>query len=1169
MKNLQLVRLLVLFYIFICFEGMLQSQIIIEPETFHFNDTQKGLTSAPHSFVIVNQGVQPIELDPSDIFLEGKSTQTTNLSVLTYNIEADDGNWPGRFAFILQEVRRLDVDIIGLQEVIQRATLDNQAMQIADSLGFYYYFDSVDDENNAHRYGNAIVSRYPIEETNYRALQPLNRFRTALHVVVNVNGYMVDVYNTHLHHRPLDHHIRMEQVMDFLDFIQETKNGQFAFITGDFNANPDWDEMQPLYENFQDVYPLFHENHLDPEHATLNYKLGHQMRRIDYVLFKRTGLESMLPLSAEIILNDEHEDPEMESDHFGVLAQFRLMADDTHFLLTKPQNVVELQPGENIQTEIAFSPHSVGSKEVFFRVNNQQASISAMAFDATISQFPWLEIFEADDINDTPFGWEALQGNWLVSATSFAGGQSPELFFDGTTHSEGFASMRTPPMHTSGLDSLFVSFRHSLAESENPGNYVLTLESVSQGQHYTIAQWENPGDITEESVSFTIDQQSHGVGEEMFYFVWSFQGQENDLMYWAIDDMEVQALPSLAFSVEEINFGVRERDTQSEPIALTLSNLGGGTIAFGPDDIHLAGPDFTHFTLHTITENVSLAHGETATVEVAFAPQATGEMVANISLLGKSVDLYGESFDATVTQLPWTENFSDQVQGGVPRGWQSDTRNWEAFMLSNAGGTPPEMVFWWEPVKTGRFYLKSPEIVTTGLDTLIFSFKYRVRNFGNPGIYKLSVIAIADEQEYIIEKWENPDFIHATELITIIDAQNHGVGSDSFRLAWVFEGTTDNMVSWDFDDIQLYDPGDDPIPEITPDNQDFGQQTIETTSEPVAFTLRNKGGGKWHITPEDITLTGAHASDFLLYNLEETIQLDLFETHTIQVAFRPLEAGQRSAQLTIHDTVIPLTGWGTQPTDYFIYSDFTIPGFTNVEGFREVPGWAQGISATDVSGQGEFGGVVLQLDYDLDIVTEFTSYWLWAFPSANISEYDHFALRIKAEQPITGARIQIFDTDGIQGTNGAAFTHLDIDDQWQTIVIPVEAFQTMEWASNLPDMSRIQRVDILLEKGVTQPLHGSIWVDLVAFSNQPVSVSERSHPLSFQIFPNPATQKVSVFAPKQSLLSVIDLNGKVLLSQKSKDEQTIFDISGLNSGIYIVRVQNERGGIMVKKLTVQ
>ncbi len=1165
-KTLLLIHFAAL-YVLLAFPLPGRAQLQILPENHVFEDTQTGLAAPGQIFTITNTSEQPFELIPDNILLKGKNTQTTSLSVLSYNIETDDGNWPGRFAYMLEEMRQMDVDIIGLQEVIQRANLDNQAMQMADSLGFYYYFDSVDDENSVQRYGNAIISRYPIEETNYRALVPLDRFRTAIHIRVNVEGNVVDVYNTHLHHHPLDHHIRIEQVIDLMDFIEETNSGGFIFITGDFNANPDWEEMQLLYDDFMDVYPLFHENHLDPEHATLNYKLGHQMRRIDYVLFGKAGLDNLVPVSAEIVLNDEHEDFEMESDHFGVLGRFELLGDNSHFSLNKPQESIMLDPGESTTAEVTFQPRTTGYWQAELNVSELIAEIAGEGFDATITSFPFTENFSEVPQFELPFGWSSNAENWYVFNSSFAGGEEPELVFWWQPENEGNLHVRTPPLYTAGLDSLTVSFRHYAEDFQDTGGYDLGLVAIAHDQQYPVLQWTNPGNIEAQEVQVTLNSSDHGVGAEMLFLAWVYEGPSDAIVRWAIDDLEVSALPALQITPAYFDFDLQEIYTQSGPVPFIMTNIGGDLLEIAPDQISISGDQSGQFMLQVPQGQISLSHGESDTLYVSFAPQEAGQIEAQLLVRERVVELQGESFDATITQLPWTEDFSAQVQGGVPLGWQSDTRNWEAFMLSNAGGTPPEMVFWWQPVKQGRFYLTTPRIETQGKDTLVLSFKYRVRNFQQPGIYTLSVVAIADGEEYIIEEWVNPDFIHPTEFIGIIDSSNHQLGAESFRLAWVFDGATDNMVSWDFDDIHLYNPGDTPIPDISPRSHNFGSQQIGSFSEPVQFSVTNNGGGQWIINPEDIHISGPDADDFVLQDFDTPISLNLLETSGFFVSFSPSAQGPRNATLTLDTLEVVLTGFGNEPTDYFIYSDFTIPGLTNVEGFREIPGWAQGMLASDIADEGEFGGTVLQLDYDLDQANDLTSYWMWAFPPVDLSSFSELVLVVRSDVPVTDLRVQVLDSDFIAGNGGASYVYFDSETNWQELVFQINDLTPLEGAAGHPDLSKIQRIDLVFEDGETQPQQATVWVDVVALKADEVFVNETDTPADMHLFPNPATSYVNIKSPPGSRISIFSSDGRLVKQSISNDYHSEIRLAGIQPGVYLVEVKNSSNQ-KVKKLII-
>jgi hypothetical protein len=237
-----------------------------------------------------------------------------------------------------------------------------------------------------------------------------------------------------------------------------------------------------------------------------------------------------------------------------------------------------------------------------------------------------------------------------------------------------------------------------------------------------------------------------------------------------------------------------------------------------------------------------------------------------------------------------------------------------------------------------------------------------------------------------------------------------------------------------------------------------------------------------------------------------------------------------------------------------------------VEGFREIPGWAQGITATDIAGEGEFGGIVLKLDYNLEVVDEQTAYWMWAYPSTDISGYSQIVLYVKADEPVSDVKLQIFDTDGIQGNDGASYTYIDIEDEWHSIIIPVNDFSIMDWAENLPDMSKIQRIDLVFEEGVTGPRQTTVYVDLVGFGKDDVFVHDINSPENFKLYPNPASGFVNIQAEPGAEITIMDISGRIMLKTVIKSEIHTLDLTGFGKGIYLVQMQNIKAKTIQKLL---
>ncbi|MFH2142646.1 MAG: T9SS type A sorting domain-containing protein [Bacteroidota bacterium] len=72
------------------------------------------------------------------------------------------------------------------------------------------------------------------------------------------------------------------------------------------------------------------------------------------------------------------------------------------------------------------------------------------------------------------------------------------------------------------------------------------------------------------------------------------------------------------------------------------------------------------------------------------------------------------------------------------------------------------------------------------------------------------------------------------------------------------------------------------------------------------------------------------------------------------------------------------------------------------------------------------------------------------------------------------------------------------------------------------------------------------------------------------IFPNPTTGKINIITEGIRKIDVTNIQGKLVLSQKSKDksQNTIIDLSTQPKGIYIIKVRTERG-VAVEKIVLE
>jgi hypothetical protein len=72
----------------------------------------------------------------------------------------------------------------------------------------------------------------------------------------------------------------------------------------------------------------------------------------------------------------------------------------------------------------------------------------------------------------------------------------------------------------------------------------------------------------------------------------------------------------------------------------------------------------------------------------------------------------------------------------------------------------------------------------------------------------------------------------------------------------------------------------------------------------------------------------------------------------------------------------------------------------------------------------------------------------------------------------------------------------------------------------------------------------------------------------FSIYPNPTRSSLNVNLNTDfvegSIISVIDLQGRVISNVKVNDSSTTIDVSNLQTGVYIVKIDSTKGSISKK-----
>lgn len=272
-----------------------------------------------------------------------------SLRVLTLNLWHDQGPWPARAERIRDWLDRLDPDLVGFQEALRSSSLD----QVAELLGprlphrDYGCAGVFSRDGESFEFGNAVASRWPLVGREEQRLPDRGdaETRAALHVDVEAPFGRVSFTSTHLHWRFHHGDTRLRQVRAVADRVLERRprDGFPPILVGDFNAEPDWDEIRFLSGGhaiegrtvyFHDAWRVAGDPgeptaRREPPGCTWSTRNRFARlalepdRRIDYIFSGYPTAQGLGLLERCRVVCDDEQDGVWPSDHFGVVAELR------------------------------------------------------------------------------------------------------------------------------------------------------------------------------------------------------------------------------------------------------------------------------------------------------------------------------------------------------------------------------------------------------------------------------------------------------------------------------------------------------------------------------------------------------------------------------------------------------------------------------------------------------------------------------------------------------------------------------------------------------------------------------------------------------------------------------------------------------------------------------
>ena len=180
-----------------------------------------------------------------------------SVSVATLNLFRDLNRWDERKGLIVDEFKRLQPDLIALQEV---ALAINNAHWLAEQLGGYsVHVQAKTGKKHSKTEAIAILSRLPIEDTHVLDLVTQNR--VALAVRTHIAGEPLLFVSGHFYWFPGDHSHRTRQLQllkKWLYTLAHEMPQAGMIVCGDFNGTPEMPSIQAMRADFQSAHVMHH-----------------------------------------------------------------------------------------------------------------------------------------------------------------------------------------------------------------------------------------------------------------------------------------------------------------------------------------------------------------------------------------------------------------------------------------------------------------------------------------------------------------------------------------------------------------------------------------------------------------------------------------------------------------------------------------------------------------------------------------------------------------------------------------------------------------------------------------------------------------------------------------------------------------------------------------------
>lgn len=173
--------------------------------------------------------------------------------IATFNLHQGFKRWKERRELIIEQLGTLRPDVLALNEISVPLQSGRWLQREArERLGLSYALTQQTKSSGwSMDEAQGLLTRFTIVETGN--LDYLSRGRVAQVTRIEIEGRLVDVYVTHLHHVMDEDGLRQYQVQRLFEWVESRDDADARIVCGDFNATPDTPSIRLIPKPFRSV----------------------------------------------------------------------------------------------------------------------------------------------------------------------------------------------------------------------------------------------------------------------------------------------------------------------------------------------------------------------------------------------------------------------------------------------------------------------------------------------------------------------------------------------------------------------------------------------------------------------------------------------------------------------------------------------------------------------------------------------------------------------------------------------------------------------------------------------------------------------------------------------------------------------------------------------------